>query len=354
MPLLDIDALRSHIKTGRLAPVYVFHGEDAALATAMADAIEATVDPADRPFAVDRVYAAEEGSQPVDIAASCRSLPMLGDRRVVIVLRAEKFLKPKRAGKAAEDDDDGAGEDESSDAGDLTPLEEYVAAPSTFACLVFVASGIDRGRRFTKKVVDKAQVVEFGGIRAEGARGGPNASDIASAQRDAGVWVQAEIAREGRTIDPGAVKILVERAGGEISKLRGDLERLLLFTQGRPSITAADADDIATGSAQLDDWGLTNAIEAGDAPKALREVALRLDRGDSPHAMVGQLRWWVSNRLAEGAPDRVKAALDALLRTDLALKSSGGDPRILLERLVVELTDRPVAKRPAYGGYGRR
>ena len=30
-------------------------------------------------------------------------------------------------------------------------------------------------------------------------------------------------------------------------------------------------------------------------------------------------------------------ALDALLRTDLALKTSGGDPRVLLERLVVEL-----------------
>jgi DNA polymerase III delta subunit len=30
-------------------------------------------------------------------------------------------------------------------------------------------------------------------------------------------------------------------------------------------------------------------------------------------------------------------ALEALLRTDLALKTSGGDPRVLLERLVVEL-----------------
>jgi len=354
VPNLDITALRTHIKQGTLAPVYLFHGEDAKLAGAMVDAIEATIDPADRPFAVDRVYAGEDGSQPVDIAASCRSLPMLGDRRIVIVMRAEKFLKPKRAGKASEDEED-AGEDEaSSDTGDLTPLEEYVASPSSFACLVFVASGIDRGRRFTKKVCEKAQIVEFGGIRAEGARGGPSAGDIASAQREAATFVQAEMVREGRTIEPGAVKILVERAGGEISKLRGDLERLLLFTQGRPSITTSDADDIATGSAQLDDWGLTNAIEAGDAAKALREVALRFDRGDSPHGMVGQLRWWVSNKMVNGAPDRVKDALGALLRTDLALKSSGGDDRVLLERLVVELTGRPMAARQNFGGYGRR
>jgi hypothetical protein len=33
----------------------------------------------------------------------------------------------------------------------------------------------------------------------------------------------------------------------------------------------------------------------------------------------------------------VPAAVDALFRTDIAMKSSGGDPKILLERLIVEL-----------------
>jgi DNA polymerase III delta subunit len=36
----------------------------------------------------------------------------------------------------------------------------------------------------------------------------------------------------------------------------------------------------------------------------------------------------------------VPAAIEALFRTDLELKSSGGDPRVLLERLVVELCRR--------------
>lgn len=355
MPNLDIDALRTHIKKRDLQRVYLFVGEDVKLADRMVDAIEGTVDEADRPFAVDRVYAGEPGGLPVDIAASCRSLPMLGDRRVVIVMRAEKLLKPKRAGKAADDEDEGPEDagDADSAASDLTPLEDYLAEPSDFATLVFVATEIDRGRRFTKQLVAKGQVVQFGGIRAEGARGAPNASDIAAAQTGAARFVQDEMNREGRTIEPGAVKILAARSGGDISKLRGDLERLLLFTQGAATITVADADDVATGTGQLDDWGMTNAIGDGDAAKALREVALRFDRGDSPHQMVGQLRWWVSNRLVEAAPERVKAALDALLRTDLALKSSGGEDRVLIERLVVELTGRAVPKR-SFGGYGRR
>jgi hypothetical protein len=61
--------------------------------------------------------------------------------------------------------------------------------------------------------------------------------------------------------------------------------------------------------------------------------------------MLGQLRWWVSARLSEGDSGRVKPAIDALLRTDLALKSSGGDGRVLIERLVVELTGKPLPQR---------
>ena len=56
--------------------------------------------------------------------------------------------------------------------------------------------------------------------------------------------------------------------------------------------------------------------------------------------MVGQLRWWVSSKLSQFRPDRVRPALEALLRTDLALKSSGGDERVLMERLIVDLTSR--------------
>ena len=89
-----------------------------------------------------------------------------------------------------------------------------------------------------------------------------------------------------------------------------------------------------------DDWAVINAIAEGDPARALAETGRRFDRGDSPHQLLGQLRWWVSSRLAEGDASRVKPAMDALLRTDLALKSSGGEERVLLERLVVELTGR--------------
>jgi hypothetical protein len=56
--------------------------------------------------------------------------------------------------------------------------------------------------------------------------------------------------------------------------------------------------------------------------------------------VLGQLAWYVRNKMVFTAPARVPAAVDALFRTDVGLKSSGGDPRILLERLVLELCGR--------------
>jgi DNA polymerase III delta subunit len=50
--------------------------------------------------------------------------------------------------------------------------------------------------------------------------------------------------------------------------------------------------------------------------------------------ILGQLAWFVREKFDAR---RVRPAVESLLRTDLDLKGSGGDPRVLLERLVVEL-----------------
>lgn len=333
MPSLDLNGLRKLIASKRLGTLHLLVGEDVRLVEQTADAIEATIDEADRPFAVDRLYAAESGGSPIDIAAAARALPMLGDRRIVIVLRAERLLKPKRAAKAEILDLDDDADDVAIEFG---PLEDYLASPAPFSTVVFVATGIDRTRRFTKRVVEKAQVTEFSGLSSASQIGRRDTRSAAMS------IAQEEIGRVGRAIDPAALQLLAARAGNDITKLRGDLDRLLLYTEGHDRITAADVEEIAATTLSVDDeWAVVNAIGDGDAARALRETAIRLERGDSPHMMVGQLRWWVSSKLSQFKPDRVKPALEALLRTDLALKSSGGDERVLMERLIVDLTRRP-------------
>jgi DNA polymerase III delta subunit len=108
----------------------------------------------------------------------------------------------------------------------------------------------------------------------------------------------------------------------------------MLYAMGQPTITADDIRQAVTpGPETQENFGIANAIGRGDAVAALREVGLAFDAGAVPFMLMGQIRW-----AAEKLPSlRLRAAIDAVFRTDLALKSSGGDPRILVERLVVEL-----------------
>jgi len=343
VPALDPSALRKQIQAKKLAPIYLLHGPDVRLIEQMVDAFEALIDPADRPFAAQRIYAGEEGGSPIDIAGAANIFPMLGERRLVVVLRAERFLKPARAKASAEvteEDPEDGGAEGNGEGGvvDLVPLEAYVDSPAPFSTLVFVAAAIDKTRRLTKRLLEKAQHVEFEGL------GGDTARERRDARQEAAGQVRIQLEASGRTIDQPALQMLLDRSGSDISKLRGDIERLLLYTEGETKISRGDVEEVVAVETDVDDWGVVNAIGDGDAARALRETALRFDRGDSPHQLVGQLRWWVSQRLAPAAPDRVKPAMDALLKADLALKSSGGDERALIERLVIDLTGKPVAR----------
>lgn len=335
MPSLTYEALKQQLAARKPGAVHLFVGQDVQLIQRMVEAVEATVDEADRGFAVERIHAGEDGAAPVDIAAAARTMPMLGDRRIVIVMRAERLLKPKRAGKAAEEDDD-VRSDEPDGPIDTLPLEDYLASPVPSSTLVFVASEIDRGRRLTKRLIEKALVTVFDGNELDDARG--------DAQSNLANVLRGTLAREGRSIERDAALQLLKRAAGDVSKLRDDIERLILFAGERVRITEDDVMAVSSERNAVDDeWAVVNAIGAGNAAAALREAAKRFERGDSPHALVGQLRWWVSAKLGASDAGRVKPAIEAVLRTDIALKSSRIEPRVLVERLVVELTGRPVA-----------
>ena len=75
----------------------------------------------------------------------------------------------------------------------------------------------------------------------------------------------------------------------------------------------------------------------GQCGDALRELGLMMDNGGVPYMILGQLAWFVRTKVP--AP-KVTSAVEAVFRTDLAIKTSAGDPRALLERLVVELCGR--------------
>jgi DNA polymerase III delta subunit len=168
--------------------------------------------------------------------------------------------------------------------------------------------------------------------------------DLRKVARQAEQLVRQVVADAGQQIEPAAARLVAERAGTDISQLRGDVERLLLYATGKRQISLADVREVVSAESAQDDWAVTNAIQQGNAPEALRQLALSLEGGAVPHMVLGQLAWFVREKLSAVDPRRVPRAIDALFRTDIDLKSSGGDPRVLLERLVVELATRAAPK----------
>jgi DNA polymerase-3 subunit delta len=324
-------AVRRQVAQGRPDPIYLIVGDDEAEMSRLAAELSALVEDELRAFNLERMYAGEKSASPVSIVESARTLPMMGDRRVIVVLRAEKILKPKRRGKTADED---ALEDDAEPPGDIDVLEAYVRSPEPRTTLVFVAADVDRTRRLYKALHKQATIVECWGLK-----GSRDARvDLRQVARQAEMLVKQAVADAGQQIEPAAARLIAERAGTDIATLRGDLDRLLLYAAAKPRIELKDVQEVVSSETSQDDWAVTNAIQRGDTPEALRQIALALEAGSAPYLILGQLGWFVRERLPD--PRRVPAAIEALFRTDLELKSSGGDPRVLLERLVVDLCRR--------------
>ena len=136
------------------------------------------------------------------------------------------------------------------------------------------------------------------------------------------------------TIDARAARLVADRVGPDVGRLRSDVDRLVLYAADKKAITAEDVLEVVGPPASHDDWAVTRAIERGAAADALRELTLLMDGGAVPYMILGQLAWFVRTHIPA---QKLAAAVEAVFRTDLAIKTSAGDPRILLERLVVEL-----------------
>ena len=330
MPIVPPSTLRKQISQAKPDPVYLIVGDDEAEMAKLAAEINALVEDELRAFNAERFYAGEKGVTPSAVVEAARVLPMMSDRRVVTLVRAERMLKPRRRGKAAqaEAEDDGDAEAPT----ELDVLEAYVRNPVPQTTLVMVAADVDRTRKLYKTLLKQGTIVECWGLK-----GSRDARvDLREVARTAEQLVRQAVAGAGQQIDPAAARLIAERAGTDIARLRGDVERLLLYSSGAAKIGVEDARQVVSAETAQDDWAVTNAIQRRDAAEALRQVALAMESGGVSYQILGQLAWFVRERMITSDPRRVPAAIEALFRTDLELKNSG-DARVLLERLVVDL-----------------
>ena len=330
MPVATAAAVRKQIQAGTADPIYLLQGEDDVEKAGLAHEFEELVEDGLRAFNVERIHSGEItngeklSAAVASLVTAVRTLPMMAPRRVVIVLQAQGLLAPKRESDAA--------------ARALEELEDLFTNPDPQTTVVLVAGTLDKRSRMFKLLARHATLVECG---------------VLESVEDAARWISNRVAAADMKIETGGARLLAERCGTDMKRLRNDVDRLLLYALGQRSVSVDDVREIVGPAALQDDWAMANAIEAGDGKTALRQLALMLDAGAAPEQIMGQLGWLVRTKFPFQVPAMLRPAVQALFRTDLDLRRSAGEPRVLLERLVVELCARG-AGRPSQAGGARR
>ncbi len=322
--------IRKQIKSGKTGPLYLLEGDDLQSRHDLALEFAAVVDEGLQAFNVQSFYANEAGNAGARDAligallSNARTLPMMAPRRVIMVHEADRLLAPKRA----KDDEDGDPEPakKGKRAPAATPAEEleaYIEKPEPMTTLVFVSGPLDGNRRVVKLLRKHADCVDCGTLHDS---------------REAGIWITKRLEKDELAIEPKAINLLLSSTGLTLGKIRPEVEKLILYAAGESTITVAHVKDVVIPQEESEGtFALMDAVGNSNASKALREVSIMIEAGVQPPVILGQLRA-ATIRLR---PDtRVKNGLEAVFRTDLAIKSSSGTPQYLLECLVVELCAR--------------
>ena len=167
-------------------------------------------------------------------------------------------------------------------------------------------------------------------------------------------WAMAEAKRLGIDLDPAAAQTLVAQVGDRQQRLMRELEKLALERGPGAHIAAEDVEDAAADSAEVQVWGLVDALVARDRrsvfrsyldlreqgeglprliplmAKRLREVlaiADRLEAGESPAQVKSSMKGspWAADRRIKEARATDSEALRRALETlsDLELQTRG-------------------------------
>ena len=170
MPELTASQLRKQIDSGHLDPVHLVLGDDDYEKAEIADEFEATIDEELRPFNVARFYGNE--SSLGEVLDASYTLPMMTQRRVVIVVRSEHLLQPKRESQAS-----------------IRALEDfssYLRNPVSTTTLVMVAGTFDKRSKIYKTLTKLSTLTRLGVLTDSG---------------DAERWIRSQVKAKGIDVE---------------------------------------------------------------------------------------------------------------------------------------------------------
>jgi DNA polymerase III subunit delta len=349
----------SEVEARKLRPVYVFVGDEVFFRKQCREAILQYLVPVDmREFSLFDFDLSETDLAEVLDRARTRSL--MAPFQIFFV-RGVKNLFGR-----------GSSEDK------VKAIEQYAKDPNPDAVLIFIADHIsipadvrrmdltdrERYERIRETLGHYCAIVELGRVE----------------ESDAVRWIQEYCVTREVKIEADAARELVDSLGGDMMMISNELEKLILYVGQKKRVTLGDVETMVLAAKQRSLYELTDAISARDRTRALEMLDSVLSSGGGDEAAIGHLYmlaktfrqmlvilernvrdqrmlWaalWQGFRVPPFAADdiirqarRYKSkreltrAIRLVAKADLALRSNPPSKRMVLEKLVLDLTAEP-------------
>ena len=178
-----------------------------------------------------------------------RTRSLFAERRAILVRGAESLKGP----------DEG--------------LAEYLADPTPGVALILLAAKPDKRKTAWKRLLEAAEVVSAEPLKGRALR----------------AHVADELRRRGLAMDGDALDELLERVGGNLRRLMGEIDKLLAFAEGRPRLTAEDVAAVLGRGVARPLYALADALCSRERELALRLLHEALEEGEAPVYVLGAL-----------------------------------------------------------------
>lgn len=333
------------------AIAYVFHGEDT---PALKEHLNAFVgellgDPTTADLNTTRLEG--ETIQPGEIESAAGALPFLADVRLVLVNNLTLS---------------GTGRDLVKSLPDLLPT-----LPDT-ARVIFVETGL-KGQSQDSPAEQKRKAARRSALKklVNAVENDPRGKVLAfDPPKDARRWITERAARYETRIEAGAVEMLAERIGDDLTLVDNELVKLLTYTNNERPISAKDVDLLTPYSPEANIFQMVDALGQRDGKTALAMLHRLLDEKEEPLRIFGMIarqfrlliqmrehldsghsagsapqtlgiRDFIARKLASQARhyrlDQLERIYDYLLETDLDIKQGKIEATLALETLIALL-----------------
>ncbi len=360
------DRFVEDLRARKLRPAYVFVGDEAFFRKRFRDAILQHLVPADlRDFSLFEFDLAE--TDLAEILDRAQTPSLMAPFQVFFVRGVKNLF--------------GRGSNEEK----LAAIEEYCKNPNPDALLVFVADHIsipadvrrmemqdkERYQRIRETMGQSCGIVELARVE----------------EGEAVRWIGDFCASHNVKIDSDGARELVDALGGDMMMISNELEKLMLYVGARNRITLGDVETMVLAAKQRSLYELTDAISAKERARALEILDAILSSGEGEEAAIGhvymlaktfrqmlvilernvrdqRMLWaalWQGFRVPPFAAEDVirqarryksrrdlTRAIRLIAKADLALRSNPVSKRMVLERLVIELTTESKPEVPGW------